>query len=841
MENQSNYEFDLFISYARIPDGMLAKELERFLESFHRDLVLESVEGELRPLNICIDNTDFNDPPVNATESQKSDHRNIRNIILNHLQQARELLVLCSERAVKSEWVREEIEWFIENRGPGAIRIAYTQGAEPLKHKTHYLPERLRSHGFDENMAYDFRGYDERRAKKWQQVEDFNHEMVKLAAHLHGRAPGQLYPPWIESELQRSREKSMRMSTTARLESLIGDPAHAVLDAYEAHQIHPGDESENALKEAYKIAIYHHYNRRESSRISGAGPSYLAGRWKQGDVFVKNSPDGRYQLFVTERGKDGGPAGDVYLLSNETMHVIKLEPESHAHGRVEEVAFAKDSCHVFVTRYFNLMVYSLDGKIIGEYYFGRHTKSPVHIVAGYFHKRYLLAGETKGGLWIVDPFLGYTEQKENTRQVYREFHRDATIHIDICRNGSRAVLVFESGKSQLLGLAESGAVKLLDILPDGVLYAGFFADQDDTVVTSGVDGIVRLWKVAGGAVSLQVEFEPLDTAIDWVTVSADQKQLAVVGSNQTMHILDMENLLCLRSIDYKRDIDWGAVRSVKIPKYEFKLPAAEATTVEPIDASARKPEDYTVLDDEKWFFTTEKSDDYSGTFNAWRVEDDQARLYETHVSSITKHQDILWLHSQFHFNQDGIAYWIAGNTLRRFPARDVKVNTILETENGCWLGTNKGAYFHNRDQHRLVTPLDVNILVIKKYDNKIYAGSKENGAYIIEEKRTVLITEPFLRIKDIKAVAGDIWLLTTLETGGYIGQNGPAYLVEGYFTRPFPGENAEVSDVVEEDGGVKFVKPGPYDFMDFSNFDFDLGNLKIGMDDDESSNENTKG
>ena len=106
MEEESKYEFDIFISYARTPDGMLAKELERFLESFHKDLVLENIEEELRPLNICIDNTDFNIPPVDASERQKTCHRDIRNIVVSHLRQAKELLVLCSGQAVESEWVK---------------------------------------------------------------------------------------------------------------------------------------------------------------------------------------------------------------------------------------------------------------------------------------------------------------------------------------------------------------------------------------------------------------------------------------------------------------------------------------------------------------------------------------------------------------------------------------------------------------------------------------------------------------------------------------------------------------------------------------------------------------
>jgi len=721
------YKFDLFISYSRIPDGILAKELERFLESFHKDLILKNTEQNLRQLSICIDNSDFSIPPAEDAHLHESSYRDVSSIMIRHLRQAKELLVLCSEQSAQSIWVIDEIQWFLENRGPGAIRIAFTQGEYPAKNIEKYLADNLMQHGFNKNLAYDFRGYDKRKSKNWQKVEDFKQEAVKLAAHLYGMTPGELYPSWLESELQRAREQSLSLSTNARLESLIGDPAHAVIAAYNAHQIYPNNKSERALKEAYKVAIYHHYNRRESSCISGAGPSYLAGRWKQSDVFLKNSPDGRYQLLVTERGKDGKPYGDVYLLSNETMRVVKLESQKCQVGRVEEVAFSKHSNHVFVTRYFYLLVYALDGQIIGSYDFSRHTKSPVHIVAGYLNKRFLLAGETKGGLWLIDPFHDSLEQIKVTQEVYREFHQDATIHINISQNGRAASLIFESGKAKLLILDENNKYRLLDILSDGVQYANFFADQQLRLITSCKNGIIKIWQLKGNTLQEKMNFETLDTAVDWVTISEDQMQLAAVAANNTIYIFDLETQACLKTIDYNDEIDWGNLRSVKIPEDEF-----------------------------------------------------------------------------------------ARDKHKPFPPKDVRVNTMLETENGCWLGTTKGAYFRSKKEHRLMTPLDINIRVLKKFGDILYAGSKENGAYIIEKNRTVLISPSFLRIIDIKEVADKIWLITTLETGGLMWKYGPAYLVKGYFSMPFPNDNSEVSDVIEKNGEIQFIEKDFFDFSDIN-------------------------
>ena len=129
-----------------------------------------------------------------------------------------------------------------------------------------------------------------------------------------------------------------------------------------------------------------------------------------------------------------------------------------------------------------------------------------------------------------------------------------------------------------------------------------------------------------------------------------------------------------------------------------------------------------------------------------------------------------------------------------------------------------------------VTPLNVNINVIRKFGDKIFTGSKKEGAFIIEDNRTVLITPPLLQIKDIKEVAGKIWLITDSPTGGFFGKNGPTYQVEGYTSHPYPDENAEVSDVVEENGEIKFINKGLLDDLDFSNLEIDPGNINLGLD-----------
>lgn len=802
MGKTSSFDYQLFVSYTRTPDGPLAREIERFLEAFHDSMRPPATTDPLSPLHICIDGSDFRMPPLEGEGLATGRERDVLSVVFAHLERARELLVLCSEASARSRWVEEEVRRFIELRGVGAVRLGYTEGTNPWDEPERYLAPTLRRHDLHKNIAYDLRGYDARRARALEQVPEFEREIVMLAAHLHGRAPGELYPSWLEAELQRARTQSLTMASGARFETLIGDPAHALLQAYRAHELHPSPETETALRDAYKVALFHHYNRRETAQFSGAGPGYLAGRWKQGEVFVKTSPDGRHRLLVTERGKDGpNPPGEVYLVSNETQRVVKLEPTAGGRGRVEEVAFDTASRHVFVVRYFQLAIYSLDGRCVGEYAFSRHTKSPVHNVAGYLHGRYVLGGETKGGLWLVDPH----GDRASTIQVLRERHGDATTQIAIAGAGSAAMVVFESGRAALLTLRDGRGAVLTDVVPGGALFAAFMRGDDSHVLTGDGDGVVQLWRRAGERINQAAASERLGAPIDWITVAEDGEQLAAVSADQRVFILD-KALERLATLDYRDDIDWGAVRAVRIPDREVRpAPAAEPCQELPYPSDALQPVATFALDD-TWIITEQRDEKKEYALpdpQAWRIEGDVARRYASHVATIRQHGDIVWLHGQLSLR--GPAFWRTDSSLRRFPSKDVDANAILERDGVIWVGTDRGAYRHQGGDHRLVSPEDVRIEMIKEVGGRLWLAGPD-GAYVVEDERTVRITEPFVKVSDIVEAAGSAWILTRRETGGWFDSAGPAYLADDYFARPVPAGRTEVASVLEAGGWAWLIE-----------------------------------
>ena len=208
----AKYAYHLFISYARQSDGSLAKRLESFLEGFHRTIRIPQVEGPSQasvapqPLHVCLDGSDFVLPAPDAGVLTRS--REIDAVLCEYLAQCRELLVLCSPLSVASPYVRREVEWFLENRGEAYIRVALTEGYDPLLEPEKYFPAALVERGFAKHACYDLRGYRQRESKKWNRVDEFDRERVRLACDLLGIAAGTLFPTWQrEQQLRRARNR----------------------------------------------------------------------------------------------------------------------------------------------------------------------------------------------------------------------------------------------------------------------------------------------------------------------------------------------------------------------------------------------------------------------------------------------------------------------------------------------------------------------------------------------------------------------------------------------------------------------------------------------------------
>jgi predicted acyl esterase len=106
---------------------------------------------------------------------------------------------------------------------------------------------------------------------------------------------------------ERARDESVLRRVADAYQVLYLDPLQPVDDAYRATEIKKTPQTEEALRVAQKVANDRREILKEEASITGSPTviSFVANRWKQGDVFTKLSRDSHYALVASERGKSG--------------------------------------------------------------------------------------------------------------------------------------------------------------------------------------------------------------------------------------------------------------------------------------------------------------------------------------------------------------------------------------------------------------------------------------------------------------------------------------------------------------------------------------------------------
>jgi hypothetical protein len=118
----SHRPFRAFASYSTDPDGKLVRHVESFLESLDRNALVR--EEMRRPIELCVDGSDFKLP-------RTSDRAALEELVGSYLALSDHLLVFSGPHAVGHEWMRFELQWWLEHRGAEGILLALTAGDDP--------------------------------------------------------------------------------------------------------------------------------------------------------------------------------------------------------------------------------------------------------------------------------------------------------------------------------------------------------------------------------------------------------------------------------------------------------------------------------------------------------------------------------------------------------------------------------------------------------------------------------------------------------------------------------------------------------------------------------------
>lgn len=551
--------YDLFISYSHAADNRTAAQLQRALQSVAKPWY------RLRGMRVFRDETDLSATPEGWPAVQRA------------LASSRFFLLMASREAASSKWVAREVDYWLKHRSIDNLLIVLTDGEIVWDdrrgdfdwERTTGLPRQLSEAFRNEPFWADLKWTNEQQILTLRNPE-FLRAVAKLAAPVRG-----LEVAAIVSEDHKQHQRTLRVAGGAAIALIVFlgvaiwqyqarlaaaererdqmvltevarayqvlyiDPLQAVDEAHQSLVAKETPEGVEALRLALEVSVRRRESRASEREVLGSGVGYLMERWRQGDVFTKLRRDGRYALVASERGKDGPkPPGTVYLIRLDNLRTTELLPGEQARGRrLEYMGFSASGREIFVARQFYLDIHDLEGKLIKSVQLEYHAK-PTHLIAGMFGS-YVLVGDTVGHLMLADT------ESDKRPQLRSSRHRDAAVFFETNAAGTLAIVIFESGRSDLIVLDDLAAPVEHELATEGIVHAEFGpAAQSDRFLTTSKTGRVDVWRFTGARTGSEgrpyrvSSFTYGNTAVGLASFSSDGQRIISLDDKGAFQITD---------------------------------------------------------------------------------------------------------------------------------------------------------------------------------------------------------------------------------------------------------------------------------------------------------------
>jgi hypothetical protein len=546
--------YDAFISYSHAADGNTASQLQRAMQRIAKPWY------RLHGMRVFRDETDLSVTPEGWQDIQAA------------LDRSRFLLVMASQQAAASKWVAMEITHWLERRPASTLLIVLTDGeivwdAERGDfdwQRTTALPRQVAGAFHSEPFWADLRWTTEQQVLTLRNPE-FLKAVAKLAAPIrdldvaslvsedHRQHRRTMRVAWTmvlalmailfvaawqyRSRLaadERERDQRVLAAVARAYQVLYVDPLRAVDEARQALDVKRSAQGEEALNVALRVAALRQESRQVERAVLGSGVGYLMERWRRGEVFTRLRNDGRFALVATERGKDGpDPPGTAYLIALDNLRTIELVAGDQAAGRrLEYIGFSTSGEQVFVARQFYLDIFDLTGARTSSVQLEYHAK-PTHLIAGLFGS-YVLVGDTVGNLMLADTKSSARPQLRGSRYL------DAALFIESNAQRPRAIVVFESGKSELVVLDDPNAASEFELGTKDSIAVAFSPTADvDRFVTASKSGQVDVWEFDGGPPTRLASFDHGGVPVGLASFSSGGERAISLGGDGTVKVWDV--------------------------------------------------------------------------------------------------------------------------------------------------------------------------------------------------------------------------------------------------------------------------------------------------------------
>ena len=590
----TEFNYDLFISYATRTDHRLAGHLKSFLESFHRTRT--GKEKKLKPLNVCVDGFDF---VVSAETRSGPEHgpdakpEMVPEMIERYLKQSHRTLVLCSPESMRSQWVRDEIRFFVKHRGAERVSMALTHG-DPVEHgpERFFAPE-LVSEKLHETGWYDLRGF--YRSERHRTARKFNAERLRLLAFLHGgKSASDIETLWAQEQrrarniryvvaaivtmvtivlgsglyVQRrvAQEEKLRAGVEASMRYVsqayryqFTDPFTAAVNAYRSTLFSPSQQTEPemaaALATTHKVLVERRRIAQQERDVVKPGSLSFISQASTGQRFTKLSQDGEWVLVVTARRGDlfsPEVKGDAYVLNNRTLGIVKLDKCTDSTDYRLEFADFVGIDKVLVARGFHVDLFTVYGDCLGSYQL-QHTKTPITAAGGMLNDVFFIAGNGAGCVWVQEyGFKGLVKPAEELGAVSNcddKNRPDAVVRILTDSKNRVALNLFQSGRVDFFALdGINDAPKRRAVLEKGGFAAAFRPGEHPSAFALSFadagNGAPRLarWDTDAAAPRNVGIFElPADSLpVDYLGFSADGEFLVGLDAACNLNIWNFE-------------------------------------------------------------------------------------------------------------------------------------------------------------------------------------------------------------------------------------------------------------------------------------------------------------
>ncbi len=258
-------------------------------------------------------------------------------------------------------------------------------------------------------------------------------------------------------------------------------------------------------------------------------------------AYIDLPPDGQV-TFEVESGQHGLTFLDkdhaLSLLDiNDSKNTFETKPDIRTRRRtkrrLEFVGFGTSGKKIYLSRQYNVEVYSINGGFLKEFKTGGGcTKYPISYVTGVMDDQLIVYGDTDGGVYTLNYTTG------DCQSLGRRPGR-ILIKFDLNLSGQYGVLVFRDRTASLWEISPKNSRKNLLKLPNKTILSAWFNPRiENQLLTSGEDGLVTLWEIREGTLHQVHVYQHADEPIEFSMFSDDGQSIITVNSSKKVTIWD---------------------------------------------------------------------------------------------------------------------------------------------------------------------------------------------------------------------------------------------------------------------------------------------------------------